>query len=204
MLIKLLAIYSSVLTTLLTGLVLAGSVAAKTQSFDEIDVRRINVREPDGTLRMVISNRARLPGVVAAGKEHPPVDRPFAGMLFYNDEGDENGGLVFSGRRDASGEVTDSGGMLTFDRYAGKQIVQLAGVHDAKNHIVGLIVSDTDDKRSRRVVVGHDKQGVARVALMDGNGRARIMLQVPSDGNASLSFLDAAGKVIKELGPTQP
>jgi hypothetical protein len=54
------------------------------------------------------------------------------------------------------------------------------------------------------VVVGHDKQGVARVALMDGNGRARIMLQVPSDGNASLSFLDAAGKVIKELGPTQP
>ena len=79
-----------------------------------------------------------------------------------------------------------------------------AGVHDATNHIVGLIVSDTDDKRRRRVVVGHDKQGVARVALMDGNGRARIMLQVPSDGNPSLSFLDSTGKVIKELGPTQP
>ena len=204
MLIKLLAIYSSVVTTVLTGLVLAGSVAAKPQSFDEIDVRRINIREPDGTLRMVISNRARLPGVVAAGKEHPPVDRPFAGMLFYNDEGDENGGLVFSGRRDANGDVADSGGMLTFDRYAGKQIVQLAGVHDAKNHIVGLVVSDTDDKRSRRVVVGHDMQGVARVALMDGNGRARIMLQVRSEGNPSLSFLDSAGKVIKELGPTQP
>ncbi len=204
MLIKLLAIYSSVVTTVITGLVLAGSVAAKTQSFDEIDIRRINIREPDGTLRMVISNRARLPGVVAAGKEHPPVDRPFAGMLFYNDEGDENGGLVFSGRRDANGDVADSGGMLTFDRYAGKQIVQLAGVHDAKNHIVGLIVSDTDDKRSRRVVVGHDNQGVARVALMDGNGRARIMLQVPSEGNPSLSFLDSTGKVIKELGPTQP
>jgi hypothetical protein len=179
-------------------------VAAKPQSFDEIDVRRINIREPDGTLRMVISNRARLPGVVAAGKEHPPVDRPFAGMLFYNDEGDENGGLVFSGRRDANGDVADSGGMLTFDRYAGKQIVQLAGVHDAKNHIVGLVVSDTDDKRSRRVVVGHDMQGVARVALMDGNGRARIMLQVRSEGNPSLSFLDSTGKVIKELGPAQP
>jgi hypothetical protein len=204
MLIKLLAIYSSVVTTVLTGLVLAGSVAAKPQSFDEIDVRRINIREPDGTLRMVISNRARLPGVVAAGKEHPPVDRPFAGMLFYNDEGDENGGLVFSGRRDANGDVADSGGMLTFDRYAGKQIVQLAGVHDAKNHIVGLVVSDTDDKRSRRVVVGHDMQGVARVALMDGNGRARIMLQVRSEGNPSLSFLDSTGKVIKELGPAQP
>src|SRR6187200_926408 len=203
MLIKLLAIYSSVVTTVLTGLVLAGSVAAKPQSFDEIDVRRINIREPDGTLRMVISNRARLPGVVSAGKEHPPVERPFAGMLFYNDEGDENGGLVFSGRRDASGEVTDSGGMLTFDRYAGKQIVQLAGVHDAKNHIVGLVVSDTDDKRSRRVVVGHDMQGVARVALMDGSGRPRIMLQVAADGNPSLSFLDSSGKVLNEIGPTR-
>ena len=133
MLIKLLAIYSSVVTTVLTGLVLAGSVAAKPQSFDEIDVRRINIREPDGTLRMVISNRARLPGVVAAGKEHPPVDRPFAGMLFYNDEGDENGGLVFSGRRDANGDVADSGGMLTFDRYAGKGVPE--GLSDRDVHV---------------------------------------------------------------------
>jgi hypothetical protein len=46
----------------------------------------INVREPDGTLRMVISNHARLPGVVVRAKDNPPVDRPYAGMLFYNDE----------------------------------------------------------------------------------------------------------------------
>ena len=82
MLTRVLAIYSSVVTTMLAVLVLAGVVAAKTETFDEIDVRRINIREPDGTLRLVISNRARLPGVIERGKEHPKTDRPQAGMLF--------------------------------------------------------------------------------------------------------------------------
>jgi hypothetical protein len=123
-------------------------------------------------------------------------------MLFYNDEGTENGGLVFSGHRNAKGEVMSSGGMLTFDRYAGSQIVQLAGVHDSTDHIVGLIVSDTDDRRRRRVFVGHDKEGVARIGLMDGTGRPRILLQVTSDGVPSLSFLDSNGKVVNQIGPT--
>ena len=161
---QILVVYSSVLTTVLAAFMLAGSVAAKTQNFDEIDVRRINVREPDGTLRLVISDRARLPGVIVRGKEHPPVDRPHAGMLFYNDEGSENGGLLFGGHRNARGEVVDSGGSLTFDRYAGNQVVQLIGVDDSTDHIVGLIVSDTDAQQNRRVFVGHDKDGAARVS----------------------------------------
>src|SRR6266480_2590094 len=69
---KILVVYSTVLTTLLAAFTLAGSAAAKVQRFDEIDVHRINVREPDGTLRMVISNHARLPGVIVRGKENPP------------------------------------------------------------------------------------------------------------------------------------
>src|SRR3954452_2693266 len=175
MLTKILLVYSSILTTVLSALMLAGSVGAKTQAFDEIDVRRINVREPDGTLRLVISNRARLPGVIVQGKEQPPVDRPQAGLLFYNDEGSENGGLVFSGHRSAKGEVMDSGGSLSFDRYAGNQVVQLIGVDDSTDHIVGLIVSDTDAQQNRSVFVGHDKDGAARVSLMDRNGRTRLL-----------------------------
>jgi len=53
--------------------------------FDAITAQRINVIEPNGTLRMVISNRARLPGVIVKGKEQPKIDRPQAGMIFYND-----------------------------------------------------------------------------------------------------------------------
>jgi hypothetical protein len=35
--------------------------------FDEIDVERINVREANGTLRLTISNHARLPEAVVLG-----------------------------------------------------------------------------------------------------------------------------------------
>jgi hypothetical protein len=203
MLTKLLVVYSTVLTTLLAGFTIAGAAAARVQHFDEIDVHRINVREPDGTLRMVISNRTRLPGVIVRGTEHPPVDRPQAGMLFYNDEGTENGGLVFGGHRTAKGEVVDSGVSLSFDRYgASSQFVQLAGVDDSQNHIVGLILSENEATGNRRrVVIGHDKDGVASVSLMDRNGRRRILLQVLPDGTPGIVFLDADGKVVNQIGP---
>ena len=209
MLTKILVVYSAVVTTLLGGFTLAGTAAAraqdKVQQFDEIDVHRINVREPDGTLRMVVSNHARLPGVVANGKQNPPVDRPYAGMLFYNDEGNENGGLVFGGHRNANGEVVDAGVALSFDRYgASSQFVQLAGVQDSQNHIVGLTLSETEPTGNRRrLFLGHDKDGVASVSLMDRNGKKRIVLQVTADGTPSMLFLDADGKVVNQLGPTR-
>jgi hypothetical protein len=53
------------------------------QTFDEIDVHRINVRELDGTLRMVISNTDRFPGAIVKGKEYPH-PRDTAGVLFYD------------------------------------------------------------------------------------------------------------------------
>ena len=50
---KILVVYSTVVTTLLAIFTLAGFAASKVQRHDEIDVHRINVREADGTLRMV-------------------------------------------------------------------------------------------------------------------------------------------------------
>jgi hypothetical protein len=70
-----LLIYCVVLSTVLADVMLTGASAQRNQSFDEIQVRRINIVEPNGTLRMVISNN-RLPGVIIKGKEQPPHDRP--------------------------------------------------------------------------------------------------------------------------------
>jgi hypothetical protein len=209
MLTKVLVVYSTVVTTLLAALSFGEFAAAHTQlqvqQFDEIDVHRINVRERDGTLRMVISNHERLPGVIVRGKENPRVDRPYAGMLFYNDEGTENGGLVFGGRRNANGEVVDAGVALSFDRYGGtSQFVQLAGVQDSKNHIVGLTLSETEPTGNRRrLVIGHDREGIASVSLMDRSGRKRLVLQVTPDGTPNISLLDADGKVVNQLVATQ-
>ncbi|GLQ91958.1 hypothetical protein GCM10007901_09090 [Dyella acidisoli] len=182
---------------LLTILFLTGAAAPRQTTFDEITVHRINVVEPDGTLRMIISDKTRLPGVIVKGKEPPPSDRPQAGMLFYNDEGSENGGLIFGGRKDSSGNVVDSGGSLSFDKYGANQIVQIAGVDDKTDQFAGMAVSDNN----RRVWVGRAADGDSMLSLMDANGRKRIVLRVTADGHSSLEFLDATGHVTKRMSP---
>jgi hypothetical protein len=173
--------------------------------FDEIEVQRIKVVEPDGTLRMLISNKAKLPGVIVRGKEEHQEDRPYAGMLFYNNEGSENGGLVFGGHKNSKGEVEDSGGSLSFDKYDASQVVQLAGVDDKENRFAGLAVSDSmaGGNSHRRVWVGRDDSGAAELDLQDAAGKKRIVLQVPATGTPRIAFLDANGKTINELVPAE-
>lgn len=66
--------YAAVMTLATAWLALAAVAPAATK-FDTIDVQRINVREPDGTLRLAISNHALIPGLIYDGKEYPhPTD----------------------------------------------------------------------------------------------------------------------------------
>jgi hypothetical protein len=200
---RLLLIYAVLLTGVVTVMLLSGATAPNANNFDEITVHRINVVESDGTLRMVISNRNRLPGVIVRGKEQPKVDRPQAGMIFYNDEGSENGGLIFGGRRNAKGEIVDSGGSLSFDQYDANQVVQLAGVDDKEARFAGLAVSDSASQGSnqRRIWVGRGDDGAAVIQLMDAKGKKRISMEVAADGTPRLSFLDADGKVVNQVMP---
>ena len=190
--------YSAVVSTTFAIVLLLGARSPRSNAFDEIRVRRISVVEPDGTLRMVISDRDRMPGVIVKGNEFPKTDRPEAGMLFYNDEGTENGGLIFGGHRNEKGEIINSGVSLSFDKYGQPgQIVQLAGVDDKDNKFAGLAVND----QARRIWIGRKDDNASVVALMDARGKKRIVMQVTADGAASLDFLDAKGRVVKRLIP---
>ena len=105
------------------------SSRAASTSFEEITVQRINVIEPDGTLRLVVSNKAKSPGIYVKGREYQPGLHDTAGLIFLNDEGTENGGLIFSGSKDASGNNSSSG-HLSFDRYEQDQVLSI----DAQNY----------------------------------------------------------------------
>ena len=59
----------------MSDLLLMGA-KSKVSDFDEIRVHRLDVTEPDGTLRMVISNKDRLPSVIIKGKERPEMGEP--------------------------------------------------------------------------------------------------------------------------------
>jgi len=198
---RVLMIYSAVLTAILAVSFLTGFTKSPTDTFDEINVRRINVLEADGTLRMIISNSAKLPGVIVKGKEQPKVDRPQAGMLFFNDEGSEIGGLIFGGRRNANGDVVDSGGSLSFDRYNANQVVQLLGVDDKDNSTAGIAISDSHEhaQGERRLWAGRNPDGSALLSLMDAAGKKRIQISVSADGEAEIAFLDDKGHAVKTI-----
>jgi hypothetical protein len=139
---RFLLVYSGILTLTLAWIVMLG--AAKplpNASFDQITVHRINVIEPDGTTRLVISDNAEFPGSYYLGKEYPRTDRDATGMLFNDEEGTENGGLIFGGKKDKDG-VTHSWGHLSFDEYQRDQTLVLESSSDGDSRTTYYLLND--------------------------------------------------------------
>jgi hypothetical protein len=115
------------------------------QKFTEIDVERLNIVEPDGKLRMVIANRPRSIGPIYKGKPfgYPGGTRP--GIIFFNDEGTENGGLTLRGSRNPDGSY-QAGTHMSFDQFDQDQIVVLNYTDDNGRRQAGLTFSDRWDK----------------------------------------------------------
>ena len=196
-----------------------------------IDVERINVREADGTLRMVIAGRDRFPGSFVKGKEEARPDRTsFAGMLLLNDEGTENGGLIWRGKKGANGEV-DAGASLTFDRYGNDQTLQLLQTDEGTSDTSALIFSDrpagqlnsglvqraqataNPQERDRllrhanvggapRMFVGRSRDRNSVIMMQDEAGAPRLVMQVSPKGEASIIFLDQQGRPQRTISPT--
>ncbi len=210
-------------STLLIIILVASAFALDEQrtKFSEIDVQRINVVEPDGTLRMVISDKSKFPGIIINNKEHThPNGRSSAGMLFFNDEGTENGGLIFGGGKDKSGAVS-SYGHLSFDRYLQDQVFTIDATQNGPQKRSGLSIVDdpdwpitdflnaTPDEQKaffkthappqQRIYLGRTPDDSASLTLKDKDGHARIVIKVNPDGSPIIQFLDASGKVISQL-----
>jgi len=89
---RLRVVHSGVLTIVFCVVLLTGAERErerereKKTSFEEIDVKRINVVEPDGIVRLIISDKSHFPGLIVKEKEYPH-DRRTAGLPFFNDEG---------------------------------------------------------------------------------------------------------------------
>ncbi|MDH5824509.1 hypothetical protein QFW77_16160 [Luteimonas sp. RD2P54] len=129
---KCLVAYSGVLTLGVIAALLTGFTGSDgSPRFDTITVQRINIVEPDGTLRMVLSNTRHFPGIIIKGHEYPDfTDRKAsdtAGALFFDAEGTESGGLTFGGRKDAEGNIS-RWGHLAFDGYDQDQMFAIDAI----------------------------------------------------------------------------
>ena len=104
------------------------------QRFRVIDAEQVNIREKNGTLKAVLSNSAGFNEGDRA-KDAPP---RFSGLMFYNEEGAEEGGLVYEGRAIPGGQDADVS--LTMDQYRQDQNVYLN--HTEHKDANGTSVSD--------------------------------------------------------------
>lgn len=111
----------------------------------ELTVGRLNVTEPDGTLRLVLCNSQRSPGHVMDGKVYgEPEGKRWAGLYFFNEEGNECGGLIFNGKREADGSY-QTGGSLTFDQYRQDQVICFQHGDGNGQRFAGLHIWDRPD-----------------------------------------------------------
>lgn len=229
--LRLLKIYAGVLTLVCAVLFGALFRAVGTKRFVEIDVERVNVVEADGRLRMVISNQLRQhPGAMDGvtyderGGKRPP------GMMYFNEKGDEVGGLVFDGNTGRG-----QGGSLTFDKFRGDQTIQLIHEEEAnESYFAGLKMNDqnmplndllnkqkeisglpTKEARdaayralreqgqlmTERLRIGKDYDKSSVIKMKDAKGKVRIELKVEAGGNPKMIFLDELGKVVYSLPP---
>ena len=116
--------------------------APQAKTLGEITVERINVVDANGTLRMVISNKDRMhPGVVDGVTIDRP--RPVAGMLFFNDEGDEVGGLTYTGTV-AGGRGRANAGIM-FDQLKQDQTIGISYSEGNGQRSAGLQVWDRSE-----------------------------------------------------------
>ena len=146
--IRLLQAYATVSSLLLVWLAVSAfrqaNVAPGGQRIEEITVQRLNVVDGNGTLRLVLAGKDRMhPGVLDGKVIDRP--RPVAGMLFFNDEGDEVGGLTITGQeRDGARRAN---ALLAFDQLKQDQTIAIAYSEQNGQRSTGLTVWDRPETR---------------------------------------------------------
>lgn len=200
---KLLAAGAAGLATVLAGVTVTQAVSEpKTQAFRTLDVQRVNLREADGTLRLVMAGKSSFPGIIWRGKDYPhPGRNDAAGWIFLNDEGTENGGLIWGARKGPDGKVSGFG-HLSFDQYEQDQVVVLEQSEDAGARGAALTIQDRPDypmqiaeeARVRAMPEGPEK-AKALAALDKGNDAPK---RLTFGKEHSPNGQDAAGLVLSD------
>lgn len=228
--VRLLKTYAVVATIVCAALfTLLFARVSGTQTFEEIDVERINIVEATGELRMVISNQERQhPGIVNGKTIERETPRP-PGMIFFNHLGDEMGGLVM-GENGGDGHF----GSLTFDKVRGDQTIGFRHIeNDDGSYTTGLVfwqqpdipsdiinakyqkaieledetaktaaiqaMKDNNELATERLFLGKNRDNTSYLVMSDIKGNPRIVMSVTADGNSKLEFWDETGEAIYSL-----
>ena len=172
------------------------------QTFEEITVQRLNVVDANGTLRLVASNKDRMhPGVLDGVTINRP--RPVAGLIFFNDEGDEVGGLTITGQeRDGQRRAN---ALLAFDQFKQDQTVAISYSETNGQRTAGLQVWDRSDRPLSELITKLNAANamtdaaardaaIAAARAAAPPGPRRVFVGKTQERAAVVSLADANGK----------
>ncbi len=157
------------------------------------NAKRININDASGKNRVVIANTDHIPQPIIAGKTYKRAYAP-AGLIFYDRNGDERGGLAITDNEDTNLNA------LAFDYQNADAIGILAQDNKNDNYFrAGLLINDKDLSGKP----GHNinrinlltENGNAALVMKDNNEIPRIILKVDSLGNPSIEMFDKSGKL---------
>jgi hypothetical protein len=202
--------YAGMLTLIIVVAGLFAFTNHSTTHFKEISAERINILENNGQLRMVLSNKDRSPENLAFGKPiTPPIpggNRP--GIIFYNDEGTENGGLVFMGHKDSTGKY-EATGHLSFDQYNQNQVLYLSYNDENGDQNTGLHIDDWQTspsfwdfrasyKKAQQLPAGPEKEALLKKLMEPKAGQKafaqRVFVGKDDSKTAMVLLADRMGK----------
>lgn len=210
-----LVMYSAAVTVVFAGTVHFGFArslrsASNVMEFERIRVHRIDVVEPDGTPRLVIADRAEFPGEYFHGRE---VARPSrsdsAGMLFINDEGTEDGGLIYGGAKKDGKPYSFS--HLSFDQYDQDQTVVVGTALEDGQKAAGISLNDMpeepitpamadDAERIKKMPHGKARADAWAAFLKSYPARReRAAFRRTANGTVELALKDSRGRSRLEL-----
>src|ERR1700733_13467973 len=113
-------------------------------NFEVINAERINVMGTGGKPVLSLSNKRLISGPSMNGKNYPREYSDgrqfFSGIIFYNDDGDEVGGLIYNGFKKDSGYYSME--HLSFDQWKQNQVVAMQYLDNGKSKRAGLRVWD--------------------------------------------------------------
>lgn len=163
---------------------------------DIIQLERIDIKGKNGENRIVISNESHIPPPIVNGKEYKRKMTP-AGLIFYDKNGGERGGLVFSDQDNTNLNV------IAFDY----QNADAIGIYSQDNtrtndFKAGLTINDKDLSGKPGYNINRinlvTENGNASLVMKDANEIPRLILKVDSLGTPSIEMYDKEGQITWE------
>jgi hypothetical protein len=207
------AIVSSILLFIALFLIFRIENNSKNLIVEELTAKRINIVEPNGQPRLVLSNVEKSPANLNHGKPFGIPGGNRGGLIFYDDEASECGGLVFSGRKDSSGKYFASG-HFSFDQYNQNQVLYLQYLDDNGDRKTGLYVDDWHNsppypefrrtyKEAEKLPNGPERDAKLKQLLEPVNGDPafahRVFIGKDANKSALINLADGKGKTRIQL-----